>query len=35
MIKESKYCSDVMKKYFNKELEVTKEDNGNFKKSIK
>ena len=35
MIKESKYCSDVMKKYFNKELEVTKEDNGNFKKSTK
>ena len=24
-----------MKKYFNKELEVTKEDNGNFKKSTK
>ena len=27
MIKESKYCSDVMKKHFNKELVMTKEDN--------
>ena len=26
MIKESKYCSDVMKKHFNKELVMTKED---------
>ena len=26
MIKESNYCSDVMKKHFNKELVVTKED---------
>ena len=31
MIKESKYCSDVMKKDFNKELVMTKEDNENFK----
>ena len=35
MIEESKYCSDVMKKHFNKKLVVTKEDNGNFKHSIK
>ena len=27
MIEESKYCSDRMKKHFNKELAVTKEDN--------
>ena len=27
MIEESKYCSDVMKKHFNKELVMTKEDN--------
>ena len=27
MIKESKYCSEVMKKHFNKELVLTKEDN--------
>ena len=27
MIKESKYCSDVMKKHFNKELVMTKNDN--------
>ena len=30
MIEESKYCSDVMKKHFNKELEMTKEDNEDF-----
>ena len=35
MIEESKYCSDVMKKHFNKELAITKEDNEDFKKSIK
>ena len=29
VIKESKYCSEVMKKH-NKELVMTKEDNGNF-----
>ena len=35
MIKESKYCSDVMKKYFNKELLMTKEDNVDFENSTK
>ena len=30
MIEESKYCSDVMKKHFNKELVMTKEDNEDF-----
>ena len=34
-IEERKYCSDVMKKYFNKELVITKEDNENFKNSTK
>ena len=32
MIEESKYCTDVMKKPFNKELFMTKEDHENFKK---
>ena len=32
MIEESKYCTDAMKKRFNKELLMTKEDNENFKK---
>ena len=31
MIKESRYCSDAMKKRFNKELVMTKEDNEDFK----
>ena len=35
MIKESKYCSDVIKKHFNKELVMTSEDNENFKNSCK
>ena len=35
MIKESKYCCEVMKKYFNKELVVTKEDNENLKNYTK
>ena len=35
MIEESKYCSDVMKKYFTKELVMTKEDNEDFKNSTK
>ena len=35
MIKESKYCSEVMKKHFKKELVMTKEDNENFKNSTK
>ena len=30
MIEESKYCSDVMKKHFNKELVITKKDNEDF-----
>ena len=34
MIEESKYCSDVMKKHFNKELMVTKQDNEHFKNSM-
>ena len=36
MLKESKYCGDLMEKYFNKELVMTrKDDNGfqNFAKS--
>ena len=33
MIEESKYCSDVMKKYFNKELVINKEDNKDFETS--
>ena len=35
MIEESKYCSDVMKKYLNKEFVMAKEDNEDFKNSIK
>ena len=35
LIKESKYCSGVTKKHFNKELVMTKEDNENFKNSAK
>ena len=35
MIEESKYCSDVIKKHFNKELVMTKEDIENMKKSTK
>ena len=31
MIEESKYCTDVMKKLFNKDLMMTKEDNEDFK----
>ena len=27
MVKESKHCSDVMKKHFNKELIMTKNEN--------
>ena len=30
MIEESKYCSEVMKKRFNKELVMTREDNEDF-----
>ena len=35
IIEESKYCSDLIKKHFNKELVMTKEDNENFKNSTK
>ena len=35
MIEESKYCSGVMEKHFNKKLVMTKEDNEGFKDSIK
>ena len=35
MIEENEYCSDVMKKLFNKELVMTKERNENFKYSTK
>ena len=35
MIEESKYCIDIMKKYFNKELVMTKEDDENFENSSK
>ena len=35
MVEESKYCCDVMKQNFNKELVMNKEDNDNFNKSIK
>ena len=35
MIKESRYCSEVMKNHFNKELVMTTEDNENFKNSTK
>ena len=35
MSKESKYCSDVMKKHFNKELEMTKKDIKDFENSDK
>ena len=35
MIEESIYCGDVMKKHFNKELVMTKEDNKDFENSTK
>ena len=35
MVKESKYRSRVIKKHFNKELVMTKEDDENFKGSAK
>ena len=35
MIKENKYCSDVMKKHFNKELAMTKKDNEDCENSTK
>ena len=35
MSKKIKYCSDVMKKHFKKELVMTKEDNEDFENSTK
>ena len=35
VVEESKCCSEVMKKHFNKELVMTKEDNEDFKNSTK
>ena len=35
MAEEIKYCSDVMKRDFNKELVMTKEDNKDFENSTK
>ena len=35
MIKESKYCSDVMKKDFNKEIVITKKGDEDFEKTTK
>ena len=35
MIKESKYCSNVLKKHFSKELVMTKVDNEDFESSTK
>ena len=35
MIKESEYWSEVIKKHFNKELVINKEDNEDFKNSTK
>ena len=35
MIEESKYCTDIMKKHFSKELVMTKNDNEDFNNSAK
>ena len=35
MIEESKYCSEMVKKHFNKELVMTKEVNKDFENSTK
>ena len=35
MIEESKFCNEVMKKHFNKELVMAKKGNENFKNSTK
>ena len=35
MVEESKFCTDIMKKYFNKELMMTKEDDEDFENSNK
>ena len=33
MIKESKYCADILKKHFDKEFVMIKKDNEHFKNS--
>ena len=35
MIEKSKYCTDIIKKHFNKELVKTKEDDEDFENSTK
>ena len=35
MVEEIKYCNDVIKRHFNKELAMTEEDNEDFKNSTK
>ena len=35
MVEKSKYCSDVMKKQFSKELVINKKDNEDFKNTAK
>ena len=35
MIEESKYCSDMMKRHFNKEFVMSKKDNEDFENSTK
>ena len=35
MVEESKYCTDVMNKYFKEKLVMTKKDNQHFKNSTK
>ena len=35
MIEVSKYCTDIMKKHFNKELQMNKKDNEDFKNCTK
>ena len=35
MVEESKYCCDMMKQNFNKELVMIRKDNDNFNDSIK
>ena len=35
MIKQSEYCTNIMKKYFNQELLMTKKDNEDFENSTK
>ena len=35
MVEEIKFCNDIMKKYFNKELGMTKEEDEDFENSSK